>query len=149
MGLSDKLVLGELRSTDLIFRTVYYKTEGAGGRRHFGGWGTHLRLILMSAITSYGVWFWLRGIDVLLPCDQRVNCGGLETWFFTSMRVKSKVTRSLNLVVAVGAALYYGIMSITAAIAGLLYLKRRLRCKEDAWELIARPDGDVSLDRRE
>lgn len=128
---------------------MYYKTEGPGGRRHFGGWGTHLRLVLMSAITSYGVWFWLRGIDVLPSCDQRLACGGLETWFFTSMRVKSKVTRSLNLAVACGAALYYGIMSLTAAIAGLIYTTRKLRGKENAWELIERPDGDVSLDKRE
>ena len=68
---------------------------------------------------------------------------------FTKMKVKSEATRSINLVIAGGAALYYGIMAITAIIAGFFYMTRKLRGKQDDWELIARPVGDVSLDKRE
>ena len=103
----------------------------------------------MSAITTYGVWFYLRGIDTLPACDQRLQCGGLETFFFAPMKLKSKVSRTLNLGLATGAAVYYGVMAITAAIAGVVYVARKLRGKNDEWELIERPDREVALDRRE
>ncbi|EXJ64485.1 hypothetical protein A1O7_00821 [Cladophialophora yegresii CBS 114405] len=131
------------------YRTMYYKTEGPGGRRHFGGFGTHFRLVLMSAITAYGVWFWTRGVDTLATCDGRKACGGLQTFFFVPMSVNSKVTRIINLVLAVGAALYYGAMAITAIIAGMVAIARKLRGKEIYWELVVRPGRDVRLNRRE
>ncbi|ETI28424.1 hypothetical protein G647_00873 [Cladophialophora carrionii CBS 160.54] len=131
------------------YRTMYYKTEGPGGRRHFGGFGTHFRLVLMSAITAYGVWFWIRGVDTLATCDSRKDCGGLETFFFVPLKVNFKVTRSINLVTAVGAAVYYGAMAITAIVAGMVATVRKLRGKEIYWELVVRPDRDVALNRRE
>ncbi|OCT53965.1 hypothetical protein CLCR_09767 [Cladophialophora carrionii] len=131
------------------YRTMYYKTEGPGGRRHFGGFGTHFRLVLMSAITAYGVWFWIRGVDTLAMCDSRKDCGGLETFFFVPMKVNSKVTRGINLVMAVGAAVYYGAMAITAIVAGMVATVRKLGGKEIYWQLVVRPDRDVALNRRE
>ncbi|KIX96937.1 uncharacterized protein Z520_07051 [Fonsecaea multimorphosa CBS 102226] len=131
------------------YRTMYYKTEGPGGRRHFGGFGTHFRLVLMSMITLYGVWFWAKGIDVLSPCDRREACGGLQTYFFVSMRVESWVTRGVNLAMAIVAALYYAVMAIVAAIAGIVYVTRKWEKKADNWELIEHPDADVSLNKRE
>lgn len=129
---------------------MYYKTEGAGGRRHFGGFGTHLRLILMSMITSYGVWFWLDGLESLTQCDQRLACGGLDTFFFASMKVRARATRAINLVLAFGASIYYGVMTVTAVVAGVVYIARRLRGKETRWQLIAKTtDRDVALDKRE
>ncbi|KAK4942750.1 hypothetical protein LTR10_017510 [Elasticomyces elasticus] len=37
------------------YRTMYYRTEGPGGRKHFGGIGTHYRLVLLGMISSYAV----------------------------------------------------------------------------------------------
>ncbi|EXJ70502.1 uncharacterized protein A1O5_06571 [Cladophialophora psammophila CBS 110553] len=131
------------------YRTMYYKTEGPGGRRHFGGFGTHFRLILMSMITLYGVWFWAKGIDVLSPCDRRTACGGLQLSFFGPLRVESWVTRGINLAMAIVAALYYAVMAIVAGIAGVVYVMRKWKRKADNWELIEHPDSDVSLNKRE
>jgi hypothetical protein len=103
----------------------------------------------MSAITAYGVWFWLRGVDTLATCDSRKECGGLETFFFVPVKVNSKTTRSINLVIAIGAAIYYGFMALTAILAGVVAMVRTLRGKEIYWELVVRPDRDVALNRRE
>jgi hypothetical protein len=103
----------------------------------------------MTAITGYGAWFWVRGIDTMATCDERVACGGLDICFFAPMKVKSHATRALNLVIAVGAALYYGAMSITALVAGVCYVARKLRGRRDDWELIEQPDSDCALDKRE
>lgn len=91
------------------YRTMYYKTEGPGGRRHFGGIGTHLRLVLITMVTTYGVWFWSEGVvGGLSDVDMRDACGGLMTFFFVPMKVTKRSTRGLNLTMAALSAIYYG-----------------------------------------
>ncbi|KAK5205936.1 hypothetical protein LTR41_008218 [Exophiala xenobiotica] len=133
------------------YRTMYYKTEGPGGRRHFGGFGTHFRLILMSMITAYGVWFWIEGVEDGLPStDRRTACGGLKTFFFTPMKVESWSTRSVQLVIAIGAAVYYGIMGLAAIAALLAYCIRKISRKPVHWELVvSQQDSDIALTKRE
>lgn len=132
------------------YRTMYYKTEGPGGRRHFGGFGTHFRLVLMGMISSYGVWFWVEGVeDGLSPCDRRLNCGGLDTFFFVPVKVGSWTTRGIQLAIAIGAAAYYGIMALAALAAGTTYFARRVRGKPAHWELIAHQHSEVTLTKRE
>jgi hypothetical protein len=103
----------------------------------------------MTAITGYGVWFWAEGIDVLDSCDRRKPCGGLVISLFGPMNVWATSTRTINLIIATGAVGYYGIMSVTAIVAGVVYVARKLRGKEDYWKLIQHPDNDVALDKRE
>lgn len=104
----------------------------------------------MSMITCYGVWFWLKGLEALTQCDQRLACGGLDTFFFASMKVRAPATRAINLVLSIGASVYYGVMTVVAAVAGLVYVARRLNGKDSRWELIAKTtDRDVALDKRE
>ncbi|KYG41180.1 hypothetical protein M433DRAFT_116039, partial [Acidomyces richmondensis BFW] len=33
------------------------------GIRHFGGLGTHFRILIVFAISTYGIWFWTKGIE--------------------------------------------------------------------------------------
>jgi hypothetical protein len=71
------------------YRTMYYHRMGAKGRSHFGGFGTHLRLVLMTAISGYAVWFWFEGLDDgLIGCNQRDLCGGLESFFFVKVKLQ-------------------------------------------------------------
>jgi hypothetical protein len=91
------------------YRTMYYKTEGPGGRRHFSGISTHLRLVLLTMVTGYGVWFWIHGVAGGLPkIDEREACGGLVTFFVFPMRVTKWSTRGVFLTTAILSALYYG-----------------------------------------
>ena len=39
-----------------------YRKEGLDGIKHFGGFGTHLRLLLGGALGWYALWFWVEGI---------------------------------------------------------------------------------------
>ncbi|EXJ95376.1 hypothetical protein A1O1_00497 [Capronia coronata CBS 617.96] len=132
------------------YRTMYYRTEGPGGRRHFGGFGTHFRLVLMGMITAYGVWFWIEGVeDGLSDCDRRRNCGGLQSFFVVPVKVDSWANRSIQLVVSVGAATYYGIMNLAALAGGTAYIVRRIAGKAVHWELIKEQDSSVNLTKRE
>jgi hypothetical protein len=91
------------------YRTMYYKTEGPGGRRHFGGIGTHLRLVLMTVVTAYGVWFWSEGVtDGQSDIDRRDACGDLITLFFFPMKVTKWSTRGMFLTISIFSAIYYG-----------------------------------------
>ena len=134
------------------YRTMYYKTEGPGSRRRFGGFGTHFRLILMGMISAYGVWFWIEGVeDGLPPTDRRTACGGLETFFFAPMKVESWSTRSVQLVIAIGAAVYYCIMGLAAIAALLAYCVRKISRKPHDWnwQLVSQQDSAIALTKRE
>jgi hypothetical protein len=103
----------------------------------------------MSAITSYGLWFWAHGIDTVAECDQRNACGGLDIFVFTPLKAKSGTARALNLILAVGASLYYGVMTLTAAAAGVFVVYRGLQGRRELWNMILQPAPHVALDRRE
>lgn len=130
------------------YRTMYYRTEGPGGRKHFGGIGTHYRLVLLGMISAYAVWFWIEGVQDGLPeCDRRKDCGGLQTFFFVPMKAGELPARSISLVLSIGLVVYYGISSLAALAGGLAYLLRRLRRIPVQWDLI--PEADLALTRRE
>jgi hypothetical protein len=106
-----QLCLGFLFSVMSLwgYRTMYYKTEGPGGRRHFGGIGTHFRLVLMIMVSAYGVWFWIEGIaGGLSDRDGRDACGGLIIFFFGPMKVMKWSTRGIQLTMEVLCVIYYG-----------------------------------------
>lgn len=44
------------------YRTCVYRDEGPRGIRNFGGFGTHLRLLLCMAVSVLGLWFWYFGV---------------------------------------------------------------------------------------
>jgi hypothetical protein len=128
---------------------VYYRTEGPGGRRHFGRFGTHFRLVLICAITSYGAWFWTAGIGSLPSCDRREACGGLRTFFFAPGHLGWNGQRVVNIIIAFGAAVYYNIMGITAGLAAVVFVWRKWHGKPARWQLIGKPSREIAMDRRE
>lgn len=44
------------------YRTCVYRKEGADGIKRFGGFGTHLRIMLGAAVAGYSIWFWTVGV---------------------------------------------------------------------------------------
>ena len=103
------------------YRTCLYNREGRRGVRHFGRIGTHSRLILMTAISAYGIWFWIEGIeDGLAPLRDengryRDECYPLETFFFAKLPVRGGI-RYWYIFITVSCTLYYGLMLFVAVL---------------------------------
>lgn len=122
------------------YRTRVYwdKTDDCRQRQEFGGWGTHLRLILVTAISIYGVWFWVYGMPQFLPhCDTRRDCGGLVIWLLGYRRLEDRSVvyfyRSLSVLFSV----YYGVM-LLMAVLGAFRLMWDLAAKHEdrfRWQL--------------
>ena len=93
------------------FRTRYYKQrhpESEDGMMHFGGWGTHCRLLLCTIISIYALWFWTYSVAHPQPtCFLREDCDGLRTFLFTSLPLYGW-TRYTHMVMAIGAVVYFG-----------------------------------------
>jgi hypothetical protein len=47
------------------YRTSLYTLEGPKAIKHFGGFGTHFRLLVTLAISIFGLWFWMFGVSRL------------------------------------------------------------------------------------
>lgn len=113
------------------YRTMYYHRTGPKGRGKFGGFGTHMRLFLMTAISGYAVWFWFEGLDDgLIECDKREACGGLQSFFFVKVRLDGWY-RTFYKVGAIICVLYYGIMCVAAILAWSL---RVLKLAKNGWK---------------
>ena len=44
------------------YRTRAYREDGPTGIQRFGGFGTHLRLMLCTAVAAYSIWYWALGV---------------------------------------------------------------------------------------
>lgn len=44
------------------YRTCAYRKKGLNGISKFGGFGTHLRLLLSGSVALYGAWYWIFGV---------------------------------------------------------------------------------------
>jgi hypothetical protein len=104
-------------------RTRFYR------KGHFGGWGTHIRMLLSLAVSVYGLWFWVNGVRDPDPnCFQREACNGLRTFVFANVSMKGW-TRTGWIIVSAAACIYFGVMALTAL--ALLVLKA---IRHDKWE---------------
>jgi hypothetical protein len=122
----DALIIMQLCSGFLFsclsiwgYRTSYYQKEGPVAIKRFGGLGTHCRLILTTAISIYGTWFWWEGLDDGLNTSANPDCQEIFTWFFTYLPVRGGIDK-LYIVITVGCSLFYCTMLITA-LATVLY----------------------------
>ncbi|KIY03897.1 uncharacterized protein Z520_00589 [Fonsecaea multimorphosa CBS 102226] len=130
-----------------------YRTKPAN-RHHFGGWGTHFRLVLVNAISAYGIWFWGVGMTYKLPkCNTREQCGGLKLWILVQVPIAGAGIRNLFLAFSCICGAYYFAMFLAAVLAFVKLLRetsdnnwrdcrksfsRRLReqiAKVDPWPL--------------
>lgn len=133
------------------YRTMYYHRMGAAGRSRFGGFGTHLRLLLMTAISAYAVWFWFEGLDDgLIECNKREACGGLKTFFFARVKLYGWI-RTFYQISAVGCVLYYGVMTAVAIIWLAVRCLRFVRQGREGWTsgFEGREDVEIGLTQRE
>ena len=108
------------------YRTVQYTEEGPQAIRHFGGFGTHARLIVSLGVSVFGLWFWMFGITGGLqpmgPNDgmeppNAVECGTLYTFMFTKVRADGGI-RIFYIIVCIACILYFGIMLLASLLAG-------------------------------
>lgn len=106
------------------YRTRLYRDQGRHAIKHFGGFGTHFRLLLIVAIGVYGVWFWVVGVkDGLLwltnpDGSKKVECYPLVTFFFAKLDV-SPVTQHTQIrfwyiFMFSCTTAYYGLMLVVA-----------------------------------
>lgn len=100
------------------YRTCHYQEEGPKGIRHFGGFGTHLRLLLSIAVACFGLWFWMMGIE---PDTTAINvdtgpCATVYTFMFAKVRADGGV-RIFYIVACIACIIYFGIMLLASSIA--------------------------------
>jgi hypothetical protein len=119
------------------YRTAHYQREGPRAVRHFGKIGTHCRLLLATAISIYGVWFWSYGIRYDLGHGlQRVTddagnprppqCYPVYIFFFAKLNVLGGI-RIVYVIMAVSTAAYYGAMLVAAVAERIRHLMEVIR----------------------
>lgn len=115
------LCTGTIFSSNSIwgYRTCVYKNEGHAGIRNFGGFGTHLRLLLNMAVSVYAFWFWMYGVTGSLQTGPTPPCNEVWTFLFTKLRVNSGI-RIAYLVLFIGCMIYYGIMVLAAVLGPVM-----------------------------
>jgi hypothetical protein len=95
------------------YRSLNYAKEGPKAIHYFGGFGTHARLILTSAISVYGTWFWWRGVNGGLSVAADERCVKVWTWFLHPWPVQGGI-HILYIVITVGCSLYFSTMCFVA-----------------------------------
>jgi hypothetical protein len=106
------------------YRTLHYQVEGPGAINRFGGWGTHIRLGLIAAISVYGTWFWWEGLEDGLRGAENPECQQLYTWFLHTWKVNSGI-HVYYVIVCLGCSIYYCGMSVVAFFAWIFKGFRR------------------------
>ncbi|EXJ76765.1 uncharacterized protein A1O5_01273 [Cladophialophora psammophila CBS 110553] len=105
-------------------------------RKHFGGWGTHFRLMLMNAICAYGIWFWSVGMTDKLPkCNTREQCGGLKLWILVEVPVAGTGIRNLFLAFSCIVGAFYFTMLLAACLALIKLLREMIDNDWKGWRV--------------
>jgi len=106
------------------YRTCQYVREGPGAIKHYGGFGTHARLLLALSISAYGLWFWMFGVKGSLspmgPGDEPPNaeaCGELFTFMFAKVQADGGI-RIFYIFICMTCVVVYGIMALSSTLAG-------------------------------
>lgn len=110
------------------YRTCFYTAEGPQATRHFGGFGTHLRLLLSLAISLFSLWFW---VDAIMPDDTHLltdygPCATVYTFMFGKVKANGGI-RVFYIITSAFWVVYFGIMLLVAPIAGWLRLQRIIK----------------------
>jgi hypothetical protein len=115
------------------YRTVLYKEEGPSAIKYYGGFGTHARLLLSLGISSYGLWFWMFGVQGSLspmgPADDPPNdirCGTLYTFFFAKLRADGGI-RIFYIIVCICCIIVFGSMLLASSLAGYSRVSKLVR----------------------
>ncbi|TDZ35532.1 hypothetical protein C8035_v009179 [Colletotrichum spinosum] len=142
------------------YRTRAYADKGSAGVRHFGGFGTHARLLVSVMIAAYGLWYWVWGIFVLPKMgsdeerehgdvDNSDECQDLRTFMFANVRAEERV-RVFYIVVCIGCVAYYGVMLLASSIAGWVRARTMYTLYEaESWTTSSRLLFTTGLTHRE
>lgn len=116
------------------YRTCTYDIDGpVKGIKKFGGYGTHFRLLLSMAVSTYGLFFWAWGIQGKLAPHPDPECDVLYTFMFSRVRADGGI-RIFYIFICICCMLYFGIMLLVS----LIGIPERLR-----HTLQARKEGDT------
>jgi hypothetical protein len=119
------------------YRTTHYQREGPKAVRHFGKIGTHCRLLLATAISIYGIWFWTYGIRYDLGhglarvTDEKGDprppeCYPVYVFFFAKLNVLGGI-RILYVIMTTCTTAYYGTMLVAATAERIRHLIQVIR----------------------
>jgi hypothetical protein len=124
------------------YRTLHYSEEGPKAIRHFGGFGTHARLIISLAVSGFGLWFWMFGIkgglDPMGPNDgmnppNPPECGILYTFMFAKVRADGGM-RIFYIIVCICCIIYFGVMLLASTLAGYSRVSKMIQlAKSKRW----------------
>lgn len=133
------------------YRTRYYLEEGSKGIRHFGGFGTHLRLLLSLAVFVYGLWFWTYGIE---PDTTSVNvdtgpCKTVWTFMFAKVSADGGV-RIFYIIVCIASTIYFGTMLLASPLALYARLEKVMKLAQNGkWQTTTRLYYATGLNQKE
>lgn len=118
------------------YRTCVYWKENGAALRIFGVVGTHVRLVILAAISGFSLWFWWAGYktDALLNCKFWNSCHtDLRVFvapFFTTYDLHSVTPRAFYITVSAVLSLYYLCM-LVAVLAAFWW---RLEYEDNFWK---------------
>lgn len=131
------------------YRTRLYKDNGPAAVRLFGGYGTHIRMLICLAVSTYGVWFWGWGatgkLDSMteLPGLKPPNpseCSETYTFFFAKLPITGGI-RYYYLVVSACCTAWFGAMMLMSGLAGWFCLENLRGSFAKNWADTARADA--------
>ena len=106
------------------YRTSVYRREGAKGALRFGGKGTSLRLVLLTGLCTFNLWFLNDGMKQA-ACNRRLACNGIRVWAFVDVSLTSTGRMIYNVLGGIFCTLYF--IMLLGALAMFVKL-----CYEDA-----------------
>lgn len=111
------------------YRTCVYRKEGADGIRRFGGFGTHLRLMLGAAIAGYSIWFWTIGIRGIAhggldPYSPDVPQACTDVSVF-SVPISGSV-RYITLSIGISSVVYTFLLTLAAPLAAVTRIRKMI-----------------------
>ena len=131
------------------YRCCQLQREGPTAMRHFGGFGTHFRLLLSLAISIYGLWYWLRGVVGGLHGSNVPGCGTVYTFMFAKVRADGPI-HVYYVFICVCCIVYFGVMLVASTLAGYERLMKVVHAaRRRAWNLDTRLKFDTGFDRTE
>ncbi|KAH6685299.1 hypothetical protein F5X68DRAFT_19422 [Plectosphaerella plurivora] len=149
----DGLVLMQLCGGTLFgtlsiwgYRTRLYKDHGPAAVRLFGGYGTHIRVVICFAVSAFGLWFWgwgvsgkldpmtaLEGIEPPNPEE----CGVTYVFFFAKLRADGGI-RYYYLIICASCAAWFGAMVFASGLAAWFTVSGLLGSIGKSWAGSAR-----------
>ncbi|KAF6815161.1 hypothetical protein CMUS01_12489 [Colletotrichum musicola] len=123
------------------YRTRLYTDLGPRAVGYFGSYGTHIRMVLSLAVSCYGLWFWIYGVQggllALGPGDGMTppnppECATLYTFLFTKVPATGGI-RYYYIVVCASCIAYFGAMLLVSCLSGWFAVERLLGSLSRRW----------------